>query len=105
MAGTNEKARKELVEDIENIINVLEANPKNSDKWVDEDYELQIIKFNEYTGLHWLSSEKEFLGQSAGIDIPIDESTLISIDTVFPPEYKEICQPIWEEFLENVSIE
>jgi len=63
-----------------------------------------IQKIDDHEVLAWLSSEIASLGQVAGIDIPLANNNVTSLYAVFQPEYQEQCEPIWQEFVENLKI-
>ena len=64
----------------------------------------EITKISEHQALKHISPSRELFGQGINISIPIDESNIIAIETVFPSGYKEKCSPIWEEFIKNIII-
>ena len=103
VAGIAEENYEELKQEIE----ILRENPAIEPKEISslyEDYELEIIKVKNYFALKWIAPENKLIGQARGVDIPLLENKLLSLDTLTPPGYKEKCLPIWEEFLENIEI-
>ncbi len=84
-------------------ITLLTQNSANSE-YIKEGYEFEIKSMNNHSALLWLSPQKELFGQFAGADIPVGDNVMIAIDTAFPPGYQEQCQPIWQEFLDNLVI-
>ena len=99
---------KENTEEVKNNINLIQENPDVKPEeisYIYKDYILKVVKISNYQALKWTAPEKSIIGQTLGVNIPIGEEKLISFDTLFPPEYKEKCSPIWEEFLKNIIIE
>ena len=77
----------------------------NTDENLQGNYQYEIINIGPYEGVKWLSTEKPFLGQFAGIDIPINDTQIISLNAVFPPNYKEQCEPIWQRFVKSITFD
>ena len=96
------------IEEIKDNIKILQEYPDIKPEeisYIYKDYILEVVKISNYQALKWTAPEKSIIGQTLGVNIPIGEEKLISFDTLFPPEYKEKCSPIWEEFLKNIIIE
>ena len=99
IVGTEEKNIQEIKDEIALLINgQIEQNA------IKENYEFRIIEINNYQILKWTSPEQKLIGQSTGIDLPFNDKNLLSITASFPPNYKEQCEPIWKEFLDNLEI-
>ncbi|MCG2689867.1 hypothetical protein L6252_01120 [Candidatus Parcubacteria bacterium] len=90
-------------ENILYIENQIADIKNNTDENLQSNYQYEIINVGPYEGVKWLSTEKPFLGQFTGIDIPINNAQLISLNAVFPPNYKEQCEPLWQEFIESIT--
>ena len=99
MTGETEKNIQEIKENIKTI----EINPDMS-KEIKKDYDFEIFRINDLKGLKWTTTEKPILGQVIGIEIPINDKRLISINTRLLTDYKEQCLLIWEEFIKNITI-
>lgn len=99
-AGT---AKEQLAEIQEKMV-MIKEEPK---KYIEtqEGYLLELIDINEYEAVKWTAPEKPSLGQALGLNIPLLNGKLISIDTRFPTGYEETCKPLWEEFLNSIEIE
>ena len=99
---SNQK-RKEIIKDFKN-------NDKSSigEIYREEGYEYNPVKISGYDGIEQMSSENHKLSefvQLISIDIPINDEEIITLYIDFPPDDKEKCTKIWEEFLENITIE
>lgn len=92
-------------EEAKEQIKILKENGATSTASFRKDYDYQIINVGQYEALSWLSPEKPIIGQFAGINIPIGNTRNINLDTTFPPNYKEQCEPIWEGFVKSVIIQ
>ncbi len=98
-AGTEQKNNQETQRDIDFI----QKNPGKDDE-IREGFKFEVIKINNHQALKWIAPEKPIIGQTIGLDIPIDDIKLIDLTTSFPFGEQKKCEPIWNEFLENVEI-
>jgi len=64
----------------------------------------EVKKINNYEVLWWVSPERRIVGQFIGFDVALKKELLLSISTSLPPDYKEKCSPIWEDFVKNIAI-
>ncbi|MDI6883004.1 MAG: hypothetical protein QMC93_00810 [Patescibacteria group bacterium] len=97
---------EEAVKGIKNNIKLIQEDPKKF-KETEEKYEYEIVEIDNYQGLKWKLQENQKIAQfiqSSGIDIPIGDKKLLTLSTQFPPNYKEKCLPLWENFLKYVVI-
>lgn len=92
------------VQEINNEMDLL-INGQIDQNAIKKNYEFQIIKINNRQSLKWTSPEQKLIGQSTGINLPLNDKILLSISASLPPRYKNQCQPIWQEFLDNLIIE
>ena len=96
------------IEEIKDNIRILQEYPDIKPEeisYIYKDYILEVVKINNYQALKWIAPEKPTIGQGLGVNIPVDDEKLISLNTRFLPDYKERCSLIWEEFLKNIVIE
>ena len=96
------------IEEIKDNIKILQEYPDIKPEeisYIYKDYILEVVKINNYQALKWIAPEKPTIGQGLGVNIPVDDEKLISLNTRFLPDYKERCSLIWEEFLKNIVIE
>lgn len=92
-------------QDTRNEIDLIKNSPEKSDE-IRENYEFELIKVEDNEGLKWIGPNNyPSLGQSTGIDFPINDKEMLSVSTVFPQQYKEECLPVWEEFLQAIEIQ
>ena len=96
------------IEEIKDNIRILQEYPDIKPEeisYIYKDYILEVVKISNYQALKWIAPEKPTIGQGLGVNIPVDDEKLISLNTRFLPDYKERCSLIWEEFLKNIVIE
>jgi hypothetical protein len=103
-AGVEEKNNKTIKGYIEKI----KENPDIEFEEISnlyKDYNFKLIKISNHEALSWMSPENNIVGQTIGLDIPIDDKKIIDNIISFPLQEKDKCLNIWEEFIQNIIIE
>ena len=99
MAEKNEERWQKMSDNIKLI-----KNGQTEIENMKEGYTLNTLTIKNYEGLNWISPEHEILGQTVGINFILDQDTLITVGATLLPNYKQQCQPIWDEFLQSIVI-
>jgi hypothetical protein len=103
-AGVEEESNKNIREYIEKI----KENPDIRSEEVAypyKDYSFKLIEISDHETLSWRSPENNIIGQTIGLDIPIDDEKIIDNIISFPLQEKDKCLTIWEEFIQNIVID
>jgi len=97
---------KETAEDIRDNI-ILLKNKSGELESLKNDYfmaeKFEIANINGFNAFKTISQENNIIGQNINIEIPIKDS-YINFNIAYSTISKEVCLPIWEDFLENVEI-
>ena len=88
------------ISDIKEEISDIKAGTDNS---LRSNSQYEIAQIGPYEAVQWLTSEMPHLGQFSGFDIPIDNMKVIHLNATFPPNYKEQCEPLWQEFVKSIT--
>ena len=90
----------------DNIIHIKEQMSDvkaNKEQSLMSNYQYEITMVGDYEGLYWLTSERPSVGQFTGINLPINNIQVLYLNATFPPNYKEQCEPIWQEFVKSIT--
>ncbi len=99
LSGVSEENFSEVKRNIESIQN----NPQSSFD-IRPGYSFGVGSFGKNVALKWSSPEKPTIGQVFGIDFPTQDNYVLGLETRILPEFKAKCLPIWDEFVENLTI-
>jgi len=101
------KIQKQSLEILRNEINGIYKNPES---YIEEYSREELIKISGLPAKKWTMRGKspeiyKKVGEVIGIEIPIDDKTIINIDTRFLPEYREKCSKEFNDFLDAILID
>ena len=99
MAQTN---RESYIGVLDNI-RIISTEPSKAEL-IRKNYNFNVFAIDNYPSIKWESPTKPMVGTVFGIDIPLKQFVLVNIGMRISPEAMSTCLPIWEKFLDSISI-